>query len=139
VPRRKNAVRSTERKGYIARNVLRNNVMGRKNKKYIVYSTDPNFDFEFEDDLKQETLEPGEQKLYVSIDRKSRAGKEVTLIEGFIGTEEDLKELGKILKSKCGVGGTVKNGEVLIQGNFKEKIVTILTAMGYSVKTKGGN
>lgn len=113
--------------------------MGRKNKKYIVYSTDPNFDFEFEDDLEQETLEPGEQKLYVSIDRKSRAGKEVTLIEGFIGTEEDLKELGKILKSKCGVGGTVKNGEVLIQGNFKEKIVAILTEMGYSVKTKGGN
>ena len=113
--------------------------MGRKNKKYIVYSTDPNFDFEFEDDLEQETLEPGEQKLYVSIDRKSRAGKEVTLIEGFIGTEEDLKKLGKILKSKCGVGGTVKNGEVLIHGNFKEKIVTILTAMGYSVKTKGGN
>ena len=79
-----------------------------------------------------------QQKLYVSIDRKQRAGKEVTLVEGFVGTEDDLKELGKFLKNKCGVGGTVKDNEILIQGNFKVKIFELLTKEGYSVKQKGG-
>ncbi len=113
-----------------------------KNKKWVnvVYSTNPNFQFESESDEIPETLSAGNQKLYVSIDRKQRAGKEVTLIEGFVGTDDDLKELGKLLKSKCGVGGTAKDGEILIQGNFKQKIFDLLIAAGYSqTKTKGGN
>jgi translation initiation factor 1 len=139
VERRRNAVRSTKRKGYIAKNVLRNRSMGRKNKKHVVYSTNPDFDFEFEDEAQEETLDAEDQTLYVSIDRKKRAGKEVTLVEGFVGAEEDLKDLGKTLKSKCGVGGTAKDGEILIQGGFKDKVADLLSSMGYNVKKKGGN
>ena len=109
-----------------------------KNIQNVVYSTNPNFAYEYEQEDQQQTLAPQQQKLYVSLDRKQRAGKEVTLIEGFIGTEEDLKELGKILKSKCGVGGSVKDGEILIQGNFKQKIFDLLIKEGYSqTKQKG--
>jgi translation initiation factor 1 len=104
----------------------------------VVYSTNPNFNYEVESDEEQETLAPQFQKLYVSIDKKQRAGKEVTLIEGFLGSEDDLKDLGKMLKNKCGVGGTVKEGEVLIQGNFRDKIIEILIKEGYQVKRKGG-
>ncbi|MFZ9027839.1 MAG: translation initiation factor [Crocinitomicaceae bacterium] len=113
--------------------------MGKKNKKYIVYSTNPDFEFEYDEDQSEETRDPEDQNLYVSIDRKKRAGKEVTLVEGFVGTDEDLKDLGKILKSKCGVGGTAKDGEILIQGSFKDKVADILSGMGYNVKKKGGN
>ena len=114
--------------------------MSKKNKERInvVYSTNPNFNYQVESEEEQETLAPQFQKLYVSIDKKQRAGKEVTLIEGFVGTEEDLKELGKLLKNKCGVGGTVKEGEILIQGNFRDKIMEILIKEGYQVKRKGG-
>lgn len=105
----------------------------------MVYSTNPNFQFQAEEEETQETLVDNQQKLYVSIDRKQRAGKEVTLIEGFVGTEEDLKDLGKMLKNKCGVGGTVKDGEILIQGNFRDKIFDLLIKEGYSqTKKKGG-
>ena len=104
----------------------------------VVYSTNPNFQYESESNEETQTLEPNHQKLYVSIDKKQRAGKEVTLIEGFIGTENDLKELGKFLKSKCGVGGTVKDGEIVIQGNFRDKIIELLQKDGYQVKRKGG-
>jgi translation initiation factor 1 len=110
----------------------------KKEKLNIVYSTNPDFQFQFEEEETIDTLPKNQQKLYVSIDRKQRAGKEVTLIEGFIGVEEDLKELGKLLKSKCGVGGSVKDNEVLIQGNFKDKIFDLLVKEGYSVKKKGG-
>lgn len=106
--------------------------------KNIVYSTNPNFQFEYEEDETIATLPNEQQKLYVSIDKKQRAGKEVTLIEGFVGTEEDLKELGKVLKSKCGVGGTAKENEILIQGNFRDKIIELLQKEGYQVKRKGG-
>jgi translation initiation factor 1 len=114
--------------------------MSKKNKERInvVYSTNPNFNYEVESEEEQETLAPQFQKLYVSIDKKQRAGKEVTLVEGFIGAEDDLKELGKLLKNKCGVGGTVKDGEILIQGNFRDKIMDILFKVGYQVKRKGG-
>jgi translation initiation factor 1 len=110
----------------------------KKEKLNVVYSTNPDFNYQFENEEETETLSKNQQKLYVSIDKKQRGGKEVTLVEGFIGSEEDLKELGKFLKSKCGVGGTVKDMEVLIQGNFKDKIADLLQKEGYSVKKKGG-
>ena len=114
--------------------------MSKKNKERVnvVYSTNPNFSYQVESEEEQESLAPQFQKLYVSIDKKQRAGKEVTLIEGFVGAEEDLKELGKLLKNKCGGGGTVKEGEILIQGNFRDKIMEILIKEGYQVKRKGG-
>lgn len=103
----------------------------------VVYSTNSNFNYD-EESTDEETLPIGEQLLYVSIDKKKRQGKEVTLIEGFVGTDEDLKDLGKQLKSACGVGGTTKNGEILIQGNFRDKIIEILKGKGYQTKRKGG-
>lgn len=112
-----------------------------KNKKErinIVYSTNPNFTYDQEDDTEQETLAANLQTLYVSIDKKQRAGKEVTLVEGFIGTDDDLKDLGKLLKSKCGVGGTAKDGEIIVQGNFRDKVMELLQKEGYKVKRKGG-
>ncbi len=110
--------------------------MSKKNKKRVnvVYSTNPNYNFEEEDDA-IETILAHQQQLKVSIDRKQRKGKSVTLISGFIGTGEDLKNLAKTLKSKCGVGGSAKNNEIIIQGEFKEKIYTILNELGYG-KTK---
>lgn len=115
--------------------------MGKNKKKRVdvVYSTNPDFGYDHEEDQNEETLEPGEQKLYVSIDRKSRKGKEVTLVEGFVGSDDDLKDLAKILKSKCGVGGAAKDGEIMVQGNHKPKVAGLLEEMGYRVKLKGGN
>jgi translation initiation factor 1 len=110
----------------------------KKERIQIVYSTNPNFNYDFEEEEVQETLPPNQQLLYVSIDRKQRGGKEVTLVEGFVGTEDDLKELGKELKSKCGVGGTAKDNEIIVQGNFKEKVAEILINKGFKVKKKGG-
>jgi len=115
--------------------------MSKKNKQLInvVYSTNPNFSYESESDEELETLPKNQQKLYVSIDRKQRGGKDVTLVEGDVGTEDDLKELGKTLKSKCGVGGSVKDGEILIQGALREKVFELLIKDGYSqTKKKGG-
>ncbi len=109
-----------------------------KNRKNIVYSTNPDFHYEDEDEEQQEILPANEQLLYISIDRKKRKGKEVTLVEGFIGTDEDLKDLGKQLKSSCGVGGTAKDGEILIQGNHREKVIDVLSKLGYKTKKKGG-
>ncbi len=105
----------------------------------VVYSTNPNFIYETENDEEQVTLPKNQQKLYVSIDRKQRGGKDVTLIEGFIGCDDDIKELGKILKSKCGVGGSVKDNEILIQGALRDKVFDFLIKDGYSqTKKKGG-
>jgi translation initiation factor 1 len=114
--------------------------MSKKNKKLvnIVYSTNPNFQYVEEKQEEESTLVNKQQKLYVSIDKKQRAGKEVTLIEGFVGAEEDLKDLGKMLKSKCGVGGSVKDGEILIQGNFRDKIIELLKKEDYQTIRKGG-
>ena len=115
--------------------------MSKKNKNIanVVYSTNPNFIYQSIEADEQDTLASSNQALYVSIDRKQRGGKEVTLVEGFIGVDEDLKDLGKMLKSKCGVGGAVKEGQILIQGNFKEKIFDLLLKAGYSnTKKKGG-
>lgn len=114
--------------------------MSKKNKNRInvVYSTNPDFEFEEEQHEELETKSPNQQLLYVSLDRKNRGGKEVSLVEGFIGTEVDLKDLAKTLKSKCGVGGSVKNGDIIIQGNFVKKVIALLSDLGYRVKQKGG-
>ncbi|MCF8373582.1 MAG: translation initiation factor [Bacteroidales bacterium] len=109
-----------------------------KNRVNVVYSTNPNFNYESNEEPEVETVPPSQQKLYVSLDKKQRKGKAVTLVEGFVGTEDDLKELGKWLKSKCGVGGSVKDGEILIQGDVRDKVVTLLESDGYKVKRKGG-
>ncbi|MCB9188049.1 MAG: translation initiation factor [Flavobacteriales bacterium] len=109
-----------------------------KDKKNVVYSTNPNFQYEYEDEDELETLAPAEQLLYVSIDKKQRGGKAVVLVEGFVGTDEDLKELGKLLKSKCGVGGSAKDGEITVQGDNRDKVIEILEKEGYKIKRKGG-
>ncbi len=104
----------------------------------VVYSTNSGFDYDKEGQAEQETLPPQQQNLKVSLDRKKRKGKNVTLVTGFIGTEEDLKSIGKLLKSKCGVGGTTKDGEIMVQGDFCTKIIEILQSDGYKVKRSGG-
>ena len=106
-------------------------------RKNVVYSTNPDYQFDY-DQEDQETLPVNQQKLYVSIDRKMRKGKSVTLIEGFVGSADDLKELAKSIKTACGVGGTSKNGEIMIQGEFKDKVVDLLFKLGYNSVKKGG-
>lgn len=111
--------------------------MSNKNKKKervnVVYSTNPDFQYQYNDEPETETLPPAKQNLRVVLDTKQRKGKTVTLIQRFVGSEEDLKALEKMLKNKCGVGGTSKDGEILIQGDFKEKIINILKDNGYRV------
>jgi len=110
----------------------------KKNRIDIVYSTNDNFEYDYEEEEIEETLPPQQQNLRVCLDKKQRKGKSVTLIQNFIGATEDLKELGKILKQKCGVGGSVKNNEIIIQGDFRDKILDILKQNGYKVKKSGG-
>lgn len=100
----------------------------------VVFSTNP--DFKYEEDCAEtiETLEPSKQKLIVGIDRRKRAGKQVTLITGFIGDDADLSELCRTLKVKCGVGGSAKDGEIVIQGDFRDRVVALLKEMGYNAK-----
>lgn len=115
--------------------------MSKKNKpdnKGFVFSTDPDFKFEEEDNLPQETLLPAKQKLRIRLDAKRRAGKVVTLIEHFIGTENDLEDLGKKLKNFCGTGGSAKDGEIIIQGDQREKVLQWLLKNGYSNSKKAG-
>lgn len=101
----------------------------------VVYSTDPAFSYrEAEEAPQAQTLPPARQRLVVSIDRRRRAGKQVTLVSGFVGTEEDLRELGRSLKVRCGVGGTAKDGEITIQGDFRDKVTYLLREMGYVAK-----
>ena len=104
----------------------------------MVYSTSPDFKFESGENEESSTLPPQQQKLYVSLDKKNRKGKKVTLVEGFTGTTEDLKELAKELKSKCGVGGSVGEGAILIQGDFRDRVFALLQEKGYKVKRSGG-
>lgn len=104
----------------------------------MVYSTNPDYQYETSEEAEVETLEPARQELRVWLDRKQRGGKVVTLVKGFVGREEDLQALAKLLKTKCGVGGATKEGEILIQGDHRDRVVELLLKSGYRCK-KAGN
>jgi translation initiation factor 1 len=104
----------------------------------IMYSTDPSFSYSTEDEIHAEKVPANQQNLRVALDRKNRGGKAVTLITGYLGNEEELEQLTKMLKMKCGVGGTAKDGEILIQGDFREKVLLLLQKEGFKVKKSGG-
>lgn len=108
--------------------------MDKKKRINVVYSTNPDFSYEYDEVSEPETLSPEKQNLRVTIDSKQRSGKTVTLIQGFIGKEEDLKELSKLIKNKCGVGGSIKDGEIIIQGALKDKVLAILKEHRYRAK-----
>ncbi len=102
----------------------------------LVYSTNKDFNFDNEDE-QQETLASNQQNLKIWLDRK-KGNKIVTVVKGFVGNDDDLKDLGKTLKSKCGAGGSVKNNEILIQGDFRDKVLNLLKSAGYGCKKAGG-
>jgi len=108
-----------------------------KKREGVVYSTSQEFDYQYSDTGKIETLPKAQQQFKVLLDKSGRAGKQVTLVTGFVGSEEDLQALAKWLKSKCGVGGSAKDGEILIQGDLREKILALLNAEGYRVRKSG--
>ncbi|MDR1370372.1 MAG: translation initiation factor [Dysgonamonadaceae bacterium] len=102
-----------------------------KDRLNVVYSTNPEFKYETGDDEECETLPHGKQPLKISLDKRNRGGKMVTLITGFTGTDGDLQTLGKMLKVKCGVGGSAKEGEIIVQGDFRKKVLELLLKEGY--------
>ncbi len=110
----------------------------RKDRDGVVFSTDPDFVFREENNEPTETLPASRQPLRIWLDRKNRGGKEATLIKGFTGSEEDLKELAKTLKTKLGVGGAAKDGEIIIQGDCRDKVLQILLSSGYTQAKKAG-
>lgn len=108
--------------------------MSKKQPVGVVYSTNPDYQYQYDEELENKTLAPAKQRLRVSLDRHHRGGKTVTIVTGFIGTDDDLQALGKLLKSRCGVGGAAKDGEIIVQGEHVEKVKQILTAEGYGIK-----
>ncbi|MDY0077722.1 MAG: translation initiation factor [Bacteroidales bacterium] len=111
--------------------------MKKKSNEELVYSTNSDLNFEAEE-TQTETLKPSQQKLRIFLDKKQRGGKKVSLISGFVGNESDMQELGKSLKSSCGTGGSVKDGEILIQGDFRDRLLELLLKKGYSQTKKAG-
>ena len=103
----------------------------------IVYSTQADFSYSHQEESDAPTLPPQQQKLTVSLDKSGRAGKQVTLVSGFTGSAKELESLGKLLKSRCGVGGSVKGGEILIQGDRRDQVVELLSVEGYKAKRSG--
>ncbi|KAB1064313.1 translation initiation factor [Salibacter halophilus] len=115
--------------------------MSKKNKKKrvdVVYSTNPDYEYDYEDDGVEETLPPEEQNLKVRIEKKGRGGKTAVVVKGFIGSEDDLKDLAKTIKTKCGTGGSAKDGEIIIQGEMRNKVLEVLQKEGYNAKQAGG-
>lgn len=110
----------------------------KKNTIGIVYSTNPQFQYQYESTNEPATLSPQQQDLRVFIEKKHRGGKTATIIKGFIGKQDDMEELAKLLKMRCGVGGSVKDGEIIIQGDCRDKVFDILISRGYKAKKAGG-
>ena len=100
----------------------------------VVYSTNPDYEYLYDEPAEQSTLPPSQQKLHVALERHHRGGKTVTVVTGFVGTDDDLQALGKMLKTRCGVGGTAKDGEIIVQGDFVERVKQLLVAEGYRVR-----
>jgi translation initiation factor 1 len=109
-----------------------------KNVSGIVYSTNPDYKYNYENNKEADTLPPRQQDLRIFIEKKHRGGKTASVIKGFVGKENDLEALGKLLKTKFGTGGSAKDGEIIIQGDLRDKIMEILIAMGYKAKKAGG-
>jgi translation initiation factor 1 len=110
----------------------------KKNFKGVVYSTNPHYEYQSNEPKEQATLPPQQQLLKMEFEKKHRGGKTVSIVRGFIGATEDLEQLGKLLKSKCGTGGSVKDGEIIIQGDKREQMTKILNDLGYKTKRVGG-
>ena len=110
----------------------------KQNRTGVVYSTNPDFTYQDNAPGEAATLPPQQQQLRVQLDKKQRGGKQVTLVTGFVGTDADLQVLGKLLKTKCGVGGSAKDGEVVVQGDFRDKVLEVLLKEGYKAKKAGG-
>ncbi|MDY5968833.1 MAG: translation initiation factor [Bacteroidales bacterium] len=108
--------------------------MSKRSQTEVVYSTNPNYPYPNEDASEVEMLPLSRQRLHIAFEKKGRGGKQVTLVKGFVGTAEDLETLSKLLKSRCGVGGSAKDGEILIQGDQREKVLAILAEEGYKIK-----
>ncbi|MFI3283146.1 MAG: translation initiation factor [Rikenellaceae bacterium] len=104
----------------------------------MVYSTNPDFEYNTTSNEQAQSLETSQQNLRIWLDRKQRGGKVATIVKGFVGSEDDLKELARMLKTKCGVGGAAKDGEIIVQGDHRDRVVEILTKSGYKCKRAGG-
>jgi translation initiation factor 1 len=110
----------------------------KQNRTGVVYSTNSDFSYQTDELAAATTLPPQQQQLRVQLHKKQRGGKQVTLVTGFVGTDADLQALGKLLKTKCGVGGSAKDGEVVVQGDFRDKVLEVLLKAGYKAKKAGG-